>query len=1210
MKRYIILTIKDQTYRFVIDNYLDKHLSELLKDDYIFDSEGLLNIDSTDIDKTYRVMQIIYDYQIEQMKTWNIASSTSSRIKTLERDINLNKGTVYYSDLMEFKDLFLEANQIFRDNENRNSDKIAEVQTTGEIKKEEVKPLEKEKDSTSISEDEGLGEDKQVEEAEESKLQDIPSSSDTDSETDEKRESVSQVIDRVVVCKTNEEFQERTNQSAVTTVERIVDNAKKSDVIYLPPNFDVDEVVIKIVDPNNEITGLKQKVAEYRKQKEDYNMTMASFKSLDDNLRYRGLEVKNLNYFGDKFIEEYKEICRKTGTDPEAMFRDYFSASTAQRYNSPLNKFISRYIKFSGGHDESLRDVFLATLVKKAISSNLISSKYNNYLSEAYKNVSYNRSGYVYFDQNLNRSVNVNSGISNNLETGMNVGSSVSVNNGLTSSGGLETENSVLRPNISTMPRSTGSKLQDIPTSTNISFDGNEKTFLDEALIDPSNEGKFNTNVGSDNVSKKPFTDLDLNKANGSGEPGVVRVPTTITEKGSSSELLGHAEHLGINEEENQQSSQGVSSFGEEKKPQNRYKTYGVKNEKSIVNIRGYASTKMNGRFNSKVKNGINQEDADLDQENNLDNDFQNEVNNESDFSNQDDNLNSKSNSTNKNNDLNQKSNLPGNKTSEGNPTNPIGRSRENPNGLKDNLVNNAKEGIKEGLKEEVKDKAKEEIKTKGKEAVIAFIKKNPYVLAIIGGLLLFLLILIIIFAASNQDTEKSMGLGGYSYFYIEGVCEEIYVHDTPGGEDGTYPLEEYIAGVVAHEVGAFNNDTMYEVAAIAARTYALRRLQGSSDCSIAGNTTAQVFGKTDNERIIAAANNTRGLVLVRDGEMVSTEYDAFCWDTKDDNYYHICQKEYDTGEILKIPVDWAEEYVGKITGKKFLTTPRYQSHGRGMSQDGAFYLATEQNYSRDQILTFFYGSSAKLMSIYKSSYSGEFSIDPNDSLYQNLAFLTDKSLEDLLTSNGSSIEEFNAYLANTVETAGVGTRAAVVNVGVSLIGNLANMGYKLNYDWGGKYYAAGVNKNWGSAFDASSSCSSYGAKYNISKCLSNYKWRGFDCSGFVSWAFLNGFGLSSLSELQSAGIFSLIQTSSAAKVELNSNSAVCKAGDVLIKPGSHIVLVIGYDDAAKKYIVAESTGSNLTTGYGGLKLSYYDYNASGYFCGDMSSIYKESIGE
>ena len=71
----------------------------------------------------------------------------------------------------------------------------------------------------------------------------------------------------------------------------------------------------------------------------------------------------------------------------------------------------------------------------------------------------------------------------------------------------------------------------------------------------------------------------------------------------------------------------------------------------------------------------------------------------------------------------------------------------------------------------------------------------------------------------------------------------------------------------------------------------------------------------------------------------------------------------------------------------------------------------------------------------------------------------------------------------------------------------------------------------------------------------------------------------------------------------LNPNKAVCKVGGVLQSSG-HIVLVVEHDDANKQYIVAESTGSRINTGYGGVKLSYYPYGKEGYWCSNLDDIY------
>jgi len=489
------------------------------------------------------------------------------------------------------------------------------------------------------------------------------------------------------------------------------------------------------------------------------------------------------------------------------------------------------------------------------------------------------------------------------------------------------------------------------------------------------------------------------------------------------------------------------------------------------------------------------------------------------------------------------------------------------------------------------------------------FIIANPWILGIIAFLIIFILILFA--AAGGTSDKKYIGLGGYDYLDLGEICENITVYDTTSGQDGTYSLEEYVEGVVAAEVGMFDDYASFEVFAIAARTYALNRLRGSSDCTIAGNATAQAFRVNTNEKIKEAVRNTRGLVLTRDGSMFSAMYDAFCWDTKDEDYYYMCQGDYDNDEPLKIPVDWVLENIPKLSGQPFVDNPRYSSHGQGMSQDGVYYLSTVLSMEFEDILKYFYGSDIELMSIYRSfGYNGEYALNPDAESYKGLKYLNNQSFEELLSNNSMSIDEYNNYLAEIVETSGVGTRDAVINVAVSLIGSIAQMGYRLPYNWGGKYYAQGANAYWGTVKDMSAICSYYDQQYsNGSACRNYYKYSSFDCSGFVNWAIMNGMRYNYTESVANDAHIVIVDGNRVIYTdELDPNNAVCAPGDVLVKNG-HIVLVVGLDDDNKRYIVAESRGDGTNSGDGGVRLSYYKYNQSGYYCRRLDNIYDNYKG-
>ena len=96
--------------------------------------------------------------------------------------------------------------------------------------------------------------------------------------------------------------------------------------------------------------------------------------------------------------------------------------------------------------------------------------------------------------------------------------------------------------------------------------------------------------------------------------------------------------------------------------------------------------------------------------------------------------------------------------------------------------------------------------------------------------------------------------------------------------------------------------------------------------------------------------------------------------------------------------------------------------------------------------------------------------ISPSDSLYSNLKDLEGKSIADLLNENGSSVSELNEKIKNAVTVNGVGTREATVAAAMTLIGTLADYGYKLPYYWGGKHVKLGINEDWGTKTEGSES--------------------------------------------------------------------------------------------------------------------------------------------
>ncbi len=211
-----------------------------------------------------------------------------------------------------------------------------------------------------------------------------------------------------------------------------------------------------------------------------------------------------------------------------------------------------------------------------------------------------------------------------------------------------------------------------------------------------------------------------------------------------------------------------------------------------------------------------------------------------------------------------------------------------------------------------------------------------------------------------------------------------------------------------------------------------------------------------------------------------------------------------------------------------------------------------------------------------------EYPISPSDSLYSNLKKLENKSIEDLLKENGSSVSELNEKIKNAVTVNGVGTREATVAAAMTLIGTLADYGYKLPYYWGGKYYESlGIDSKWGSNI----------GKSNKSAGNNYYYYGGLDCTGFFDWA------VSQSMQKAKVGWWN-----DDPQIQLyGKTTAVCQIGDALSCPG-HIALIVGIDEANKNYIIAEESN--------GLALSTIPFNGSRYygdeqyFCEPLDDVY------
>ena len=434
---------------------------------------------------------------------------------------------------------------------------------------------------------------------------------------------------------------------------------------------------------------------------------------------------------------------------------------------------------------------------------------------------------------------------------------------------------------------------------------------------------------------------------------------------------------------------------------------------------------------------------------------------------------------------------------------------------------------------------------------------KNPVTRKIIIVLLPVLLILfLIMYIAAILDDDDGEGGGMATAGYYAMRCEEVNVifTDKKNGYEvtgtGTYPLEEYVAGVVAGEVAYLGSIEVDKEFAIAARSYFLTH---DEDCTIESSDRRQVFRElTDSptdQMARQAAEETKGQVLLKDNQIYGTEYDAFCSIEVDENYYTISQANQ------KIPRSWVDSQRGIAEEWKQGTCAG--NHGRGLSQFGSLYLANEKDYKYPELLAFYLGDEFTI-----SSGSGFMTSIPGLEIKDttNSKELHEK-LTTYLSSNGTSIDEMNNFIRSNVESNGVGTREGVVTAAVSLVNYLYDgLGVRIPYYWGGQYQYVGVNPSFGGA--TSPSTTPGGNVYNYT---------GLDCSGFASWAIRNG-GYN-FSRHTTHNFHSEFAGDSC---NITDRNCIGQPGDLINSASCHVQMIVSVDEDSGKYYIVESTG-----GYG-----------------------------
>jgi len=474
------------------------------------------------------------------------------------------------------------------------------------------------------------------------------------------------------------------------------------------------------------------------------------------------------------------------------------------------------------------------------------------------------------------------------------------------------------------------------------------------------------------------------------------------------------------------------------------------------------------------------------------------------------------------------------------------------------------------------------------KNATLSFVKRHPILSA---ALAIFVVFFFIMAMEEVSGGKGGTGRGKRSCTYeLSGVTStgtvelsnlKVEVINCDGTAENyevleTVDFEKYILGVALAEAGPSSPDEALKAQIIAVRNFTLTRNSGMCP----GNPSDCFYGY----------NESSGIIRMR-----ACTNDQVYWDyTKD------CSKVERSGKptLYCVGVDGSTDIWKKALGedrKKELESLANDVMGEvlldengnvlklGYQKDETdqFIAMANEGKSYVEILESVYGS--KKYSSADCAYGGVYDYNDYSLSSENTGILREP-LDEFLEDNGSSLEEFNELIAENVDDAGWGTRAGVVAAAVTLIGELGNnYGVKVPYYWSGGHYDGVVDGALG--YWGSTECHTYANNQHYNYC-------GLDCSGFVPWAIKNG-GFKKGVDL--AGNFENMP--GARRVKLTTEPQL-QPGD-LLESDSHIVLVVGIDEASGQYICAEAMGNAY-----GVLFSRRAFNEKGYWGVDLEDYY------
>lgn len=338
-----------------------------------------------------------------------------------------------------------------------------------------------------------------------------------------------------------------------------------------------------------------------------------------------------------------------------------------------------------------------------------------------------------------------------------------------------------------------------------------------------------------------------------------------------------------------------------------------------------------------------------------------------------------------------------------------------------------------------------------------------------------------------DRVVDEILMIGGYSDNTIANAykgsyyCQGVTVLDSNNDLIGTYDLETYVAGVVAGESYTQYGIEALKAQAIVARTFLLKTTNNCKN-PIQSGQNRQVFKETTDDKAIQATKETEGLVLQYDSELISAQYDSFCYDDSDcpdskcnDTECSVTYTKLPNEEkhVIRIPVKW-----------KSLFVPG-GGHARGMSQLAAYDMA-ENGSLYDQILYTFYSPGVEIVAMGGLISGANFTSSIEPPLNADVIKERTKNGDQFYNSSKGLISQCPWYaksraseilyysnIPDNVKDAAIKSITNTGGNGADVVNNIDETLFQKSYDYTQPHPGAVVS--WKSSAKDGASCHNYG---------------------------------------------------------------------------------------------------------------------------------------